>query len=308
MISTIRCRLVMFSAAAVLALSGCAEQAPSDAPSKDVAASAESPSADAPSADAQVAATPVSDPSTLAAPIAQYKIYVAEQSAQAVRDTRRFVEAVKAGKLDEAAALYAPSRQAWERIEPIAELFGDLDASIDARVDDYKGGVDDPNFTGWHRIEYAIFDQKNLKGMAPLADRLLADTQELQTRIGDLSFEPSVVVGGPAALIEEVASTKISGEENRYAGTGLWDFRANVDGSQKIVALFRPLIAKANPDLLAEIETNFTTVDTALEKYRRGDEWANYVELSDADRSTLKGAITALAEQLAQLRGSLGVD
>ena len=278
----------------LLALSACGERTPSAADTATVTTS--------------VAVAPAIDPSELVEPIALYKIYVSEQVAQAVDDTRRFVETVKAGKRDDAAALYAPSRQAWERVEPIAELFADLDASLDARADDYKGGVDDPGFTGWHRLEYAIFQQKTLDGMAPVADRLLADTLELQQRITDLPLEPKPVVGGPAVLIEEVAATKISGEENRYAGTDLWDFRANVDGSQKIVELFRPLIEKANPQLLSEIDANFATVDTALEKYRRGDGWAHYSEVTDADRNTLKGAITALAEQLAQLRGTLGVD
>src|SRR5690606_39531234 len=123
-----------------------------------------------------------------------------EQVGQLVGDTTRFVDAVKAGDIDEAAALYAPGRQAWERIEPIAELFSDLDASMDARADDYKGGESDPGFTGWHRLEYAIFSEKGLDGMDDVADRLMADTLDLQARIADLPLEPRVVMGGPEVL------------------------------------------------------------------------------------------------------------
>ena len=288
-------RTPALACACLLALSACSERAAEPAPAPQLPAAAP-------------VAAPAVDPSELIEPIAQYKLYVIAQVEQAVADTTRFVETVKAGNLDEAATLYASSRQAWERVEPIAELFADLDASLDARADDYKGAEADPQFTGWHRLEYAIFDRKTLDGMAPIADRLLADTLELQRRIIDLPLEPKPVIGGPAVLIEEVAATKISGEENRYAGTDLWDFRANVDGSQKIVDLFRPLIQRANPQLLADIDTNFATVDTALETYRRGEGWAHYSEVTDADRNTLKGAITALAEELAQLRGTLGVD
>ena len=43
----------------------------------------------------------------------------------------------------------------WERIEPIAELFADLDPKIDAREDDFQAGVDDPAFTGYHKLEQA---------------------------------------------------------------------------------------------------------------------------------------------------------
>jgi iron uptake system component EfeO len=254
------------------------------------------------------ATTPLVDPAELIDPIAQYKIYVSTQVEALVVSTTQFVDAVKGGQIDTAARLYPSARQPWERVEPIAELFSDLDASLDARADDFKGGEADPSFTGWHRLEYAIFQLKRLDGSAAIADKLLADTLELQRRIAALPLEPKPVVGGPAVLVEEVAATKISGEENRYSGTDLWDFRANIDGSQKIIELFRPLIERAAPQLLVEVDANFATVDTYLEKYRRGEGWAHYSEVSDADRNTLKGAITALAEHLAQLRGALGVD
>lgn len=55
------------------------------------------------------------------------------------------------------------------------------------------------------------------------------------------------MVGGAAGLIEEVAASKISGEEDRYSHTDLWDFRANVEGSQKIVDLLRPQLQKSQP-------------------------------------------------------------
>ncbi len=64
------------------------------------------------------------------------------------------------------------------------------------------------------------------------------------------------MVGGAAGLIEEVAASKISGEEDRYSHTDLWDFRANVEGSQKIVDLLRPQLQK-RIELLAKVDANF---------------------------------------------------
>lgn len=105
-----------------------------------------------------------------------------------------------------------------------------------------------------------------------------------------------------------MASSKISGEEDRYSRTDLWDFQANVDGSQKIVDLLRPQLSKANPELLAKVDDNFKRVDTILAKYRTKDGFESYEKLTDADRRALKGPITALAEDLALLRGVLGLD
>lgn len=245
---------------------------------------------------------------SLGTAITDYKAYVTEETAELVKGTKAFTDAVKAGDIEKAKALYAPTRQHYERIEPIAELFSDLDGSIDAREDDYEKKADDPKFTGFHRLEKALFGDNAVKGMDTYADQLYTDVQDLQKRISELAFPPSKVVGGAAGLIEEVAATKISGEEDRYSHTDLWDFQANVDGAQKIVNLLRPQLQKNNAELLGKVDANFKKVDTILAKYRTKDGYQTYDKLTDADRNALKGPITTLAEDLAQLRGVLGLD
>jgi iron uptake system component EfeO len=254
---------------------------------------------------------PVASPSAtdLIGPIAEYKIYVMREIEALVTATRSFTTAVKSGNLDEAQRLYAPARAHYERIEPIAELFSDLDGSIDARADDFEKKEEDPTWTGFHRIEKALFADKTTSGLSDLADKLLADTEELQKHIATLVVPPKAVVGGAAELIEEVASKKISGEEDRYSRTDLWDFQANIDGAQKIFSLFQPLLQPRDPELVKRIETNFSKVDRSLAKYRTGDDgFASYDKLTPADVNALKGPITLLAEDLSKLRGTLGVD
>lgn len=249
------------------------------------------------------------NPTDIVGPLSEYKNYVIKQAGDLVTRTRSFTDAVKAGKLEEAQSLYAQTRQPYERIEPIAELFSDLDKSLDARADDFEKKENDPAFGGFHRIEKALFAEKSTAGMQPIADRLMQDVLELQKRIGKLGILPNKMVGGAAALIEEVAATKISGEEDRYSGTDLWDFQANVDGAQKIFILLRPLITARNPKLDARVQANFAKVDGLLERYHDKDgQFQNYDKLSPGDRNALKGAITALAEDLSQLRGILGLD
>ncbi|AJJ25180.1 iron uptake system protein EfeO [Yersinia enterocolitica] len=248
------------------------------------------------------------DAMALVGPIAEYKIYVTQEVAQLVTQTKTFTDAVKKGDLALARKLYAPTRQHYERIEPIAELFSDLDGSIDAREDDFEQKAADPKFTGFHRLEKILFGDNTTKGADQFANQLYQDTLELQKRIAGLTFAPNKVVGGAAGLIEEVAASKISGEEDRYSRTDLWDFQANVDGAQKIVNLLRPLLEKADKPLLDKIDANFKTVDSVLAKYRTKDGYESYEKLTDADRNAMKGPITTLAEDLAQLRGVLGLD
>ena len=249
------------------------------------------------------------DMAKLAQPLADYKVYVQGEAKLLAEKTEKFAAAVKAGKVDEAKALFADTRVHYERIEPIAELFNELDPAIDSREDDYKEKAKDDAFTGVHRIEHALWvDNKIDDKVKETADKLDKDVKALKAEIDVLSFPPSKVVGGAAALIEEVAGTKITGEEDRYSHTDLSDFQANIDGSQKIVELFRPMIAEKDKALLDTVDANFKQINDILAKYKKGDGFETYDKLSEADRTQLKAPINTLAEELGKLRGVLGLN
>ena len=245
----------------------------------------------------------------LVGPLAEYKVYVTKEVDAMVGETKRFVDAVDAGKLADAKALYAPAHERYERIEPLAELFNDLDGSMDSREDDFEKKAADPAFLGFHRIGKGLFADNSTADLAPVADKLMADALDLQKRLSALTITPKSMVGGAADLIEEVASKKISGEEDRYSRTDLWDFQANIDGAQKIVTLLDPLVAKRNPALATRVKDNFTKVDALLTKYKAPQGgYVSYDKLDPQDRNRLKGPVTALAEDLSTLRGTLGID
>ena len=248
------------------------------------------------------------DMAKLEQPLAEYKAYVQAEAKELVAKTTEFTAAVKAGNIAKAKSLFAATRYHYERIEPIAELFNELDPAIDAREDDFKQGPKDPAFTGFHRIEYALWVENSTAGVNEIADKLLADVKTLQQEIDLLSFPPNKVVGGAAVLVEEVAGSKISGEEDRYSHTDLSDFQANIEGAQKIVDLFRPLIAEKNQALLDKTDANFKTVNKILAKYQTANGFETYDKLTEADRKALQAPINALAEDLAQLRGTLGLN
>ena len=248
------------------------------------------------------------DMAKLEQPLAEYKAYVQAEAKDLVAKTTEFTAAVKAGNIAKAKSLFAATRYHYERIEPIAELFNELDPAIDAREDDFKQGPKDPAFTGFHRIEYALWVENSTAGVNEIADKLLADVKTLQQEIDLLSFPPNKVVGGAAVLVEEVAGSKISGEEDRYSHTDLSDFQANIEGAQKIVDLFRPLIAEKNQALLDKTDANFKTVNNILAKYQTANGFETYDKLTEADRKALQAPINALAEDLAQLRGTLGLN
>ena len=189
-----------------------------------------------------------------------------------------------------------------------AELFSDLDSTIDSRADDHEKREADPGFIGFHRLEYGLFAKNSTNGLGPIADKLMADILDLRKRVAGLAFPPERVVGGAAALLEEVAATKVSGEEDRYSHTDLWDFQANIDGAKKIVDLFRPLIEGENEGFFKKVDANFATVDRILAKYKTPDGFKAYDSVTDRDRVALIGPVNTLAEDLSDLRGLLDLN
>jgi iron uptake system component EfeO len=229
---------------------------------------------------------------------AQYQAYVRSETAPFLQQTAAFVAAVKAGDIAGAKTLYPATRLHWERIEPVAESFGDLDPLIDGREGDQEPGQD---FTGFHRIEKALWEAGDVSDMGPYADQLLTNVQEIVTRADQVSLQPLQLANGAKALLDEIATGKITGEEERYSHTDLWDFAGNLEGSKKAVDVLRPFLTTSDPGLLAEIDRRFAATQAELDTHRSGDGWVTYDRLDRTRLHALSDSITALTESVSKV-------
>jgi len=241
------------------------------------------------------AAARADDPKSEAA-VSDYRAYLESNTGELVAATEPFVAAVEAGDVARAKQLYAAARIPYERIEPVAESFGDLDPRIDARANDVKPS----EFEGFHRIEKALWVEGATAGMAPVAEQLLADVKELQRKVSTVELQAVQIANGANELLGEVSASKITGEEERYSHTDLVDFEANVEGAEAAFEAVKPLVVEADPELAKQIEGRFADVYAALKPYRRGDGFVPYAQLSEADTRGLAQEIDALAEDLSQ--------
>ena len=231
---------------------------------------------------------------------ASYSRYITSQSEALVEKTTDFVTAVKAGDVEKSKTLFPVARTYYERIEPVAEIFGDLDPKIDGREDGATAALP---FSGFHKLEKDLWVTKDIGKDGPVADQLLTDVKEVVTKAKDEKLSPLQLANGAKELLDEVANSKITGEEDRYSHTDLWDFAANVDGSQAAVAALRPALEQRDPALVKQIDTAFTAVDTELAKYRDGDGWKLQNQLSQAELKGLSDVINALAEPISKIAG-----
>jgi iron uptake system component EfeO len=247
-------------------------------------------------------ANALSQDEKLAHAVTDYAAYVQGQVALLVPKTKEFTDAVRAGNVAQAKAFYPIARGYYETVEPVAESFGDLDPKIDAREGDVEPGTP---WTGFHALEKDLWVTGNVNNDKALADQLDADVSQLSTLVKTVKLQPLEIANGAKELLDEVATSKITGEEDRYSHTDLWDFDANVAGSKAAIDALRPALTDRDPALLSDVDTAYARVESALAPYKVGDGWKLYTDLSQADTKRLADAISGLAEPISKVAAAI---
>jgi iron uptake system component EfeO len=234
----------------------------------------------------------------------QYADYVNTQIGYLEKTSEALATALKGTDLKAAQDAYMKARPYYEKIEPVAESFtvgnDDLDAAIDAR----DGDVPADQWTGFHKIEQGLFAQQSLAGLAPLGDGLVANVKKLQTLSSGLAYKPFELANGAQDLLDEVGSSKITGEEERYSHIDLLDFQANDEGAEQAFADLRPALTTIDGTLTNQISSSFTSLNKLVDSYRTGTNpsgFALYSTLNAADKQKLAAAVKAVQEPLSQV-------
>ena len=257
------------------------------------------------------------DAEAVALAATNYVAYVKNQVEGLVTATKTFTDAYRAGDDDLARELYPTTRAAYERIEPVAESFGDLDPKIDFREADVEEGTE---WTGWHRIEKDLWqptaDENGGDTYVPLtddertrfSDLLEADTDDLNEAVHAADYTVSIdaISNGAIGLLDEVASGKITGEEEIWSHTDLWDFQANLEGARVAYEGVRDIVEPKDAELVAEIDEQFTSLETLLAGYGTlEDGFTYYDDLSTDEVRSLSDGVNALGEPLSRLTAVL---
>lgn len=239
--------------------------------------------------------------------LAEYQVFLRLEAGTLGDAARALAEAIKAGDLQQARALYGAAHQSYKRIEPMAELFADLDTRLNARADYFEKREADAGFTGFHRIEYALYGQNDLKDLAPVAEQLVNDIGVLEKRLPGLSIPPERLASSAAKLLRRVADNLPAGGEDHYGHAELVNLQGSAEGTKKIADLLSPLLVKAAPALQKSVDERFAALDAALAPYREGEGFKP-APLDEAQRKALAGTVRALADELAKVNAALGLE
>ncbi|UZE09220.1 iron uptake system protein EfeO [Pseudomonas sp. B21-053] len=241
-------------------------------------------------------------------PLSEFRVYLSSQSSALIKAVTALKQAIEAGDLAQAQALYVPARAAYQRIAPAAQRLAELDNAVNARADYFEKREQDSAFTGFHRLEYALFQQRKLDALAPVAMQLIIDITTLKQQLLAQSLPPEQLVSIVVRNLNSIADVRASsGEEERYSHTDLNGFAANLDAARKVVDLLRPLLTKSAAELLPKIDSAISAFEAELNGFKVKDGYASYDTVSAEQRKQIADKAKTLAAVLDEIDPALGL-
>ena len=240
-------------------------------------------------------------------PLSEYRVYLSLQGSALIKAVTALQQAIEAGDLSAAQAAYIPARAAYQRIAPAAQRLAELDNAINARADYYEKREQDAAFSGFHRIEYALFDQHSVEGLNPVAQRLQTDVTTLKQQLLAQNMAPEQLAAIVVRNMRSLADIRSTGEEERYSHSDLNGFAANLEGTRKVVDLLRPLLSKSNGPLLEKIDAASAALDTELNGLNTDSGYRPYDQVDAEQRKLIAHKAKALADALDGIDAALGL-
>jgi iron uptake system component EfeO len=234
-------------------------------------------------------------------PLAEYQVYLLTEAETLDAAAHALVDALKAGRLDEARGLYAPAHQSYVRIEAAAQMFGDLEARLNARADYFEKKAADPGFLGFRRIEFGLARGGDTKALASVGDRLLADIATLKERLAGLALKPEQLAGLAEKQFRGAAES-LGASTATLADDSPADLQAVFESGSKTASLLSPLIAKADPVLDAAFKADLAAFDKALAPFRSGT-----AKLDAGQRQAMAKVLAKLAADFGKANAALGL-
>lgn len=238
--------------------------------------------------------------------LGEYKVYLITEGMAAISTAEVLRDAIAGGDLAAAQQAWLAARAPYKRIEPLAYRLSDLENTIDPSADFFENREQDQAFSGYHRIEYGLFEQETLTGLTPIAEQLVTDLKALKTRLSGFEIAPTLLISLPADMAQQLADGKITQGEDPYALTDLDDFAANLDGITKLAGLLDPIVRPVDAALADEAQTQLATTRTALEALKTSEGFPPYDTVDETARQGLSTAFGDLAEVLGRLHNAIG--
>ncbi len=207
--------------------------------------------------------------------------------------------AVDDGDLARARQLWLPAHLDYARLGAAYDTFGNFNDEINGRPLGLVGGVNDPKFQGFLRLEYGLWHGQPDSELVPVATALDTAVHGLQKQFPQMLTPANDLSLRAHEILENTLQFELTGETDEGSHTNLATAWANVQGTQLALAAIAPLLQPGEPGLVASLRQGLQEMAGAFKGFEHPDgTWTPLQSLSTAQREGLDGELGGLLERL----------
>lgn len=236
----------------------------------------------------------------LVPPTLAYQKWIGARAAELARKTGVLRKAVDSGDLVAARAAWLPAHLVYERMGAAYGTFGEADTAINGTGAGLPGGLHDPDFKGFHRVEYGLWHGESAASLRGPADRLDAAVRALRDGWPQQRMDPADLGLRAHEVLENTVQFELTGRTDRGSGTSLATARANLDGTRELLYVLRPLLTSRDPEL-PRLDSWLDRTRRALDGFGHGGSWTPVDRLKTADRERLDADVSQTTELLSSV-------
>jgi iron uptake system component EfeO len=234
----------------------------------------------------------------------QARAYVASGLATLVPQTAALVTDIRASDLSAARVAWLTAHLTWERLGSAYGMFASYDDAINGLPFGLAGGVDDPGFTGFYRLEYGLWHGQSAAELSGPASQLDIQVRALRTAWPSIELPTTLAVGDLALrtheILEDAMQNQLSGLDDFGSGTTLATFEAGIDATRAQLAILRPFLITRYPQTAA-LYSSLDQLQRLVDAEKTSHGWTPARDLSTTQRERLDAAAGQTVELLSPI-------
>ena len=189
----------------------------------------------------------------------------------------------------------------WQSVGAAYDSFGDSGDAIDGLPQAQPLGVNDPNFTGLHRVEYGLYHGQNGVQLVPVVDQLTKDITDLQAKLPQITVDPTDMPIRAHEILEDALRDHLNGLTDEGSGMAYAETYADTEGTKVVLGMLASLINERAPKLLPTVYPQLATLEQALLATQVNGQWQSPANTSVDKQQAVNAAIGAALETLSDI-------
>lgn len=226
-----------------------------------------------------------------------FKSYIEGQMDDFVKDTELLALLVKEGKLEDAQKLYPLVTMYYERMQPLASNFLELNKKINTSLGEDK----EAEGTGFAKLAYGLFNEKKTAGYEEVAEQLVTNIKELQLQLPSTDVTENNVLDATVTMLNQLATERLANESD--ANNEVYIAKAQTEVAEQVVKIF---MNRSTTESAAKATEQIAKLNEVIAYYEVGkQDYVNYSYFTSKQKEELTIAINNVKKALQKMNEEL---